>query len=202
VVILDKLPADANQLDNKEIIPTFNYGNKKYIGENLSFEELKKLHEEARKSYERISKPRKKITIKQALSLVNCEKRSRPDDFEKRLSDKELLKCKFAVPLNWVELLKKSNGGYLNSDCLLIPLNGVEEFTTEKQREGKGFYEEYPENRISVAKMADGDWYDLVIEGDCNIDCHVAQVTYEGGSILREWDSIATFIYDMILANE
>lgn len=202
VVILDKLPEAATQLDDKECIPAFNYGHKRYIGENITFEELKNIHEQARKAYENIPKLPKIITMKQALSLVNMEKRSRPEDFKKRLTDKELMKYNIKIPFNWVELLKKSNGGYLSSDCYLVSICDIEPFTMEKLKEGKSFYEKYPKNRISVAKRPDGDWYDLVIDADSDVDCNVVLVTHEGGDILREWESIATFIYEMIIEND
>lgn len=202
LIILDELPVGAMLLDSFESIPAFYFGSNGHIGETLTFEELKELHEDERKAYSKILKPQKKITIKQALSLVNSEKRNRPHDFEKRLNDKELEQWNIKLPSNWIELLRKSNGGYLSTECYVKPFRYIETLNAEKQKEGKGFYEEYPINRISVAEKGDGDWYDLVMDGDCSTDSQVVQVSHEGGDILREWADIATFISDMIVENE
>ncbi|MWC29860.1 SMI1/KNR4 family protein [Paenibacillus sp. MMS18-CY102] len=137
--------------------------------------------------------------MNQALALVNSEKRRRREDFCKRLSKKELNDNNFHIPTNWIELLKKTNGGCLSTECELVPLNDIQTFTREKLKEGKGFDEEYSDNRISIAVRGDGDWYDLVLIDDYSCDCPVFQVTHEGGGILREWENIASFIYDMIV---
>ncbi|MGM0884939.1 MAG: SMI1/KNR4 family protein [Bacillota bacterium] len=201
VVILNELPEEAILIDGNVPAPDFNYGSKKDIGQ-LSFEELKNLHQQAKEAYDKITKPQKKITIKQALKLVNSEKRKRLEDFNRRISDKELKECTQLLPSNWIDLLKKTNGGYLSLECLLVPLKDIAAFTAEKLKQGKEFYEDYPENRISVAERGDGDWYDLKLSDNYSIDCPVVQVTHEGGDVVREWEDIATFVYDMILEHK
>jgi hypothetical protein len=51
-----------------------------------------------------------KITIKQAISLVNGEKRKRPDDFVKRLAKRKLPHAILRFS-KLGRMLKKTNGG-------------------------------------------------------------------------------------------
>lgn len=201
VAVLEELPPSAILLDGKEPAPDPYCFIKNLLGD-MTILEFKSLHEQEKNNYEKIVKPEKKVTIKQALSLVNSEKRKRPHDFSKRLHDKELVGSITKLPANWIELLKKTNGGYLSIECELVPFKEIEKFSAEKLEQGRGFYEEYPENRISIATKGDGDWYDLVLIDDYCKDCPIVQVTHEGGDVLREWANIASFVYDMILENE
>jgi hypothetical protein len=200
VFIHDELPYNSIQLDGIEPNPNYYYGRKIEIG-NLSFEELKSLHQKAKEEYDKNPKPYKEVTFKEVLKTVNKEKSIRPNDFNKRLSSKEMKDCRINLPYHWIDILKKINGGYLNDECEILPLKEIETFSNEKQMAGLEFNEDYPQNRISVAKRADGDWYDLVLIKDSNTDCPVVQISHEGGDILREWKNIASFVYDMILEN-
>lgn len=157
------------QLDEKEPTPNYYYGYKGDIGD-LSYEELKQLHEQAKLEYEKHPKPKKIVNIKEALSLINKEKKIRPDDFQKTLSAKISGKFNGELPSYWIDLLKKTNGGYLNDDCLLISIENIKDFTTEKRKQGNELFLDYPVNRISVGQSADGDWYDLVLIDDYSLD--------------------------------
>jgi hypothetical protein len=201
IAVLEELPPGAILLDGMESVPDPYCFLKNAFGD-MTILELKALHEQEKNNYQKILKPEKKLTIKQALNLVNSEKRKRPRDFSKRLHDKELIGSITKLPANWIELLKKTNGGYLSIKCELVPFKEIENFTADKLEQGKGFYEKYPLNRISIATKGDGDWYDLVLIDDFSKDCPVVQVTHEGGEVLHEWTNIASFVYDMILENE
>ncbi|AZN39922.1 SMI1/KNR4 family protein [Paenibacillus albus] len=201
IQIVDELPEGALQLDGSEPPPDFYYGSRRDIGD-LSFSEIKAIHLREKEVYNQTEKPKQLITIKHALTLLNREKKKRPEDFCKRLSHKELSTAVIKLPVNWLELLKITNGGYLSLSCSIVPFQTIMSFSADKLKEGQELDELYPDNRISVAERGDGDWYDLVLNDDTIEDCPVVQVTHEGGEIIREWKGIAFFIYDMILEDD
>ncbi|MFB9324501.1 SMI1/KNR4 family protein [Paenibacillus aurantiacus] len=201
IQIVDKLPEGALLLDSETLTPPFYYGEKKEIG-SISFEEIKELHKKEKELYDQIDKPMKKFTMKQILSLVNSERKKRPEDFCKRLSLKEIEKMQIQLPTYWVDLLKKTNGGYLSSDCRLIPAESIITFSKDKLKELREMDAPFNEIHISVAERADGDWYALLVNDAIREDCRIVQMTHEGGEAIREWESIAVFIYDMIIEND
>ncbi len=194
IEILENVPDNIAVLDNKAPLPTPFYS----CGD-IELPELKKKLEIDWINYNSKPKPVKKITFKQALKYLAEEKRSRPDDFCKALNKNEISISKIELPEYWIEVLKKSNGCFLNDECTLIPLREIQQFSQDKQKYMEKVDEEFIQNLVHVASSVDGDWYSLMITSEEHIDSKVMRISHETCQPSQEWDTIAMFIYDMLL---
>lgn len=197
IEVLDVLPPWAELLDGQAPLPMPYFSNF-----DISYETAKRNNGKERVIYDKKTKPEMKVTLKQALKLLLSVKRREPGDFSKPLKQFLAEENPLHLPINWIELLKKTNGGYLCDECELIPYDEIEACTTEKRVEGKENYEEYKDSYVVIAKSIDGDFYVLNIDQQKDTDCPVLRMTHEGHTPIEEWNGIAMFIYDMLVQRE
>ena len=194
VKVLDALPPCAEMLDGKAPLPKPYFSNFE-----ISYETAKQNNTKEWNTYAKKPKPEMKISLKKALNLLNSIKKNEPDDFLKPLKKNIAESNPLRLPSDWIELLRKTNGGYLCDECELIAYQEIEACTAEKRVEGTENHEEYKDSYIVVAKSIDGDFYVLSTELQKNNDCPVLRVTHEGYTPIEEWSNISMFIYDMLV---
>ncbi|MBI3510475.1 MAG: SMI1/KNR4 family protein [Bacteroidetes bacterium] len=188
---------DAEILDGKGDLPTpfFTYS-------NITLEGLKKKLDVEWEKYTRKVRPEKILKLKDVLKLLVKDKKNRPEDFHKRLSEKELMASKAELPGGWIEILKKTNGVCLNAECTLVPYSEINKFSEEKKTDSDNVWEDYPENYprnlIHVAYSINGDWYSLTLNTDSQIDSKVLRISHEECQPIEEWGTIAEFLFDML----
>ncbi len=193
IKICSTIPDGIEMLDGKALLPTPFYS----CG-YIDLDSVKKKLEKEWTSFISRTMPAKTITQRQALKYLLEAKKLRPEDFNKAVGKSELTKVRISLPVYWVEVLKKTNGGFLNYECTLVPLEQISEFSKEKQKYSEEVWEDYPQNLIHVAHSIDGDWYSLELAHESEIDCRVKRISHETCQLIREWDSIAMFIFDML----
>ncbi len=191
--LFDSLPANAIALDNFMPNPAPNYGY-----EQLTVQELHSILDLEWNKFTLNPKPQKIITDKMALDLLIRAKRERPDDFHKALAVKSLHEFKLPLPESWLDVLLKSNGGYLNDECELLPLNQIADFTSEKQSYLLEVNEDYQQNLLHVASCVNGDWFALDISERSTATCPVLRISHEECQAIDKWPTIADFIYEML----
>ena len=194
IEIIDEPAEKTRILDGKGEFPTPFYS---YAHVELS--SLKNKLEHQWEEFNKVVKPDKVISINQAIKLLIEAKRNRPDDFQKPLAKTEVsIDIVGSLPAYWIEILKKSNGCEINSECVLVPLQQLEQFGKEKEKWCRGVEEEFPINLIPIGYVGDGDWYSLETRPSSTQDAKVKRISHETCHPIDEWNSIADFIYDML----
>ena len=193
ICIYDSLPEGVEIIN--ENLP---YPIPSYSKSNIDIGSLKVKLDIEWKKY--LSKPKqnKKITIQQALSLLTKSTKNRPHDFRKALSKRELELNAFSLPEYWLEILNKVNGCFLNEECELIPLKDIEEFTKDRQAYLHEVNENYSQDLIHVGMCVNGDWYSIKKDDSSSTDSVILRISHETCQPIEQWESIATFLYDML----
>jgi hypothetical protein len=193
IKVYDSIPDGIELLDGKSQLPSpfFSFT-------NIDFDDLKEKAEAEWVKFSLKQKPIKKITFNQALKCLLETKKIRPEDFNKAPSKNEINKVNVKLPSYWVEILEKSDGCYLNSECTLVPMREIEQFSQDRQGYSEEVYEDYAQNLIHIAHSMNGDWYSLEITTDAPTDSKVLRISHETCEPIEEWDTIAMFIFDML----
>jgi len=145
-------------------------------------------------------KPVRRISLRDALKLLRKEKSARKEDFSKGAGKAVLDKVLPPLPSGWLAVLALANGGAVNDECTLLPVEVIRTNTQELAAAVAATYDDYPYDHpvIVIGTAADGDWFALEDRGESTEDAMVFRITHEGFGIIYRWDSIALFISDML----
>lgn len=171
-----------------------------YSYDRQDFETIREISNPEWAAFSKKPKPLKQITIKQALKYLAEAKRIRPKNFRKGISQHTLesLSGQLELPADWIEVLKKTNGAYLNDECSLVEGERLYSFHLQKQSAMLEAEEEVMNHFIHVAEAPDGDWFSLIVPGSDSSEARVVRTSHETCDVERVWPTIAEFLDEML----
>lgn len=197
VIIHNSLPEGALKLDGHGDLP------KPYFSPlNESYEQAVKLNMKEKMRYEKKEKPELKISMKDSLKLLRAIKRRNPEDFVKPIPSKSALVNPLGICEAWMDVLKITNGGFVQSEFEILPYDSIEDVTRDKLIIGKENYSDYKNTYIVIGKSICGDYYVYDSENTDKEKCEIIRITHEGSTPIGSWDEISTFIYEMIIERD
>ena len=143
------------------------------------------------------NRPARNITEKDALKALRRAKKEHKEEFEKALpkAKAETLRGTEYQPM--IPYYTVANAGYLSDEYRLLSYVQTAEETAAffKQLETEELSETKPEGYV-IAKCPDGDCVLLCENGN------VIRFSHEAPEILRQWTSLASFIFDALMEAE
>jgi hypothetical protein len=145
-------------------------------------------------------KPVRSVSMPEAIRLLRREKRQRPADFNKGLRESQAVSLQTTFPSDWLAVLRISDGGLLNEQCSLLSSDELPDIAEHTRDLIADNFDDYLYERphAPVATADNGDWYSLELSREETAMCKVSRVCHEDLSIVHTWDSIATFVFDML----
>ncbi len=141
----------------------------------------------------KVSRPKRQVTEKQALTQLRRAKRDRPEDFRKPLPK---AKAEALTGTPWEPLAayyRITDGGYLNEDYALLAQKDWEgenaEFQAALQKEE---LEEHLPQGVKFGTTPGGDTLLLCSDGT------VVTFGHEAPVILDQWPNLAQFVFDLL----
>jgi hypothetical protein len=146
------------------------------------------------------AKPIRTVSMLEAVRLLRKRKRLRPADFSRGLGESRIASLKSTFPGDWLAVLRVSDGGSLNDECLLLKADEFSDIAEHTRDLIADAFDDYPYERphVPVAMADNGDWYSLEMGEQEAASCRVSRVSHEDLSVVHTWDSIAMFIFDML----
>jgi hypothetical protein len=193
ICILDDLPKDSVLLDGRAELPQpfFTHDHLRMI--KIKLDKEWQIHSST-------EKPIRSVSMKEALTLLRKSKRDRPDDFTKGATEARLKTLDVIMPHNWIQLLRFSNGCYLDPECTLASTEEIMPMYHKKKSLISSTFDDYPYDvlHIPVAYSSNGDWFSLQHNSSKTEDSRVFRISHEDLSVLYTWDSIPVFIHDIL----
>ncbi|AFQ43884.1 SMI1/KNR4 family protein [Desulfosporosinus meridiei] len=191
IQILTEVPEGCDILDGKEDVPLPFYN-------LLELQEIKQKLAVEWNEYSLKSKPIKVIQIMDSIKLLRVSKKTRSEDFNKAITKSEIETLNALIPGYWIDVLKVSNGGFLNSECTYVNTRDLVEFNIETQKYLMNVNDDYPLTHLHFAHSPDGDWYSFDIRQTPMQDCIVHRISHETCHPIETWESISAFLNDML----
>jgi len=201
IAVSDEVPPECERLDSNAKFPPPCYAPD-------ILHELREKEQAELASFHSQNLPERSQDLDRSLKLLKrCLKRTRKIQYHVKAASRWSLarmsrKLPYPIPDAWRSVLAVASGGYLPGDVYIISARDLPSNHARHQQAIEPGDPSYGQKLLHVASTSGGDWFSLVVEVRDSIDVPVLQIDHETDRVARRWESIASFLEEMVESDD